>query len=172
MIVSLIVAVAENGVIGADNALPWRLPDDMKWFRRHTLGKPVVMGRKTFESIGSRPLPERPNIVMTRDPSFAAPGCAVVDSPQAALAAAGDSEEVMVIGGESVFRAFLARADRLYLTRVNAVVEGDTLFPDTDAAEWREVLREEHPADLRHAHAFTILILERRSPGRARPGAD
>jgi len=162
MIVSLIAAVSENGVIGADNALPWRLPDDMKWFRRHTLGKPIVMGRRTFESFGGRPLPERLNVVMTRDAGFSAPGCVVVDSAHAALAAAGDADEVMVIGGESVFRAFADRVDRVYLTRVHAELSGDTRFPDLDLSSWRELHREEHPADARHAHAFTFLILERR----------
>lgn len=161
MIVSLMVAVAENGIIGADNALPWRLPDDMKWFRRHTIGKPVIMGRKTFESLGARPLRDRPNIVMTRDKDFAAPGCIVVDSVQAALAAAGDADEAMVIGGESVFAAFLERTDRVYLTRVHAEIEGDTRFPELDFSRWRELCREEHAADERHEYAFTFFILDR-----------
>ena len=162
MIVSFIVALSENSVIGAGNRLPWRLPDDMKWFRRHTLGKPMIMGRRTFESFGSRPLPERPNIILTRTPGFSAPGCIIVESPAAALAAAAPAPEVMVIGGEAVFRLYLDQVERLYLTRVHATIDGDTSFPATNTSEWAETYREEHPADARHAYAFSWVILEKR----------
>ena len=159
-VLSLIVAVADNGVIGDGNRLPWRLPEDMRWFRRRTTGKPVVMGRKTYESIG-RPLPERTNIVLTRDPGYRVPGCTVVGDIDQALAAAGEAEEVMVMGGAEVYRQLLPRAGRLYLTRVHAAPDGDAWFPEIDPESWREVEREDHPADADHAVAYSFLILER-----------
>lgn len=161
MIVSLIWAMAEDRVIGADNALPWRLPADMKWFRRHTLGKPVVMGRRTFESFGGRPLPERTNIVVTRDRDYRAEGALVVHDIDAALAAAGDAEEVMVIGGARFYAAMLPRADRLYVTLVHGRFEGDARFPKLDWSAWREVAREEHAPDERNACAMSFLVYER-----------
>lgn len=160
MRITLVAAVAKNGVIGRDGDLPWRLPDDLQAFKRLTLGKPVVMGRKTWESIG-RPLPERLNVVMTRSEGFAAPGASVVSSAEAALELLADQAEVMVIGGGAIYRQFLGRADRIYLTEVDAEIDGDVTFPDLDAAEWVEVSREHHPADERHAHAFTLVRLDR-----------
>jgi dihydrofolate reductase len=160
--ISIIVAMAEDNVIGIENRLPWRLPEDMAWFRRHTLGKTVVMGRSTYESIG-RPLPERRNVIITRDPAFTAPGCVVAHSLDEALAAAGEGE-VMVIGGASVYRQLLPRADRLYLSEVHAHIDGDAWFPPIDRREWRETERHEHPADARHAHAINFVILERIHP--------
>lgn len=160
MLVSLIVAIADNGVIGAENALPWRLPEDMRWFRRQTTGKPVVMGRKTHESIG-RPLPERTNIVLTRDPDYRVAGCTVVHDIDQALAAAGDAGEVMVMGGAEVYRQFLPRARRLYLTRVHMQPEGDAAFPAIEPEQWREVERDDRRPDADHAVAYSFLVLER-----------
>jgi dihydrofolate reductase len=166
--VSLIAAVAENGVIGRDGALPWHLPDDLKRFRALTTGHHVVMGRRTHESIG-RPLPNRTNLVLSRDPAFRAAGCRVVRSLDAALdlaRAAGD-DEAFVIGGEAVYVRALAIADRIYLTRVGVSVAGDARFPELDDRDWREIAREEHAADERHAHPFALCILDRR--GSAKP---
>jgi dihydrofolate reductase len=156
----MVAAVAENGVIGRDGGLPWRLPDDSKFFRRCTMGKAVLMGRLTFESIG-KPLPGRRNIVVTSNTDFEAPGCTVVDSLEAGLAAAADEQEVVIMGGAAFYREGLPLAERLYLTRVHAKVVGDVYFPDLDPTEWRTVESHDHPADDRHAHAFTASILER-----------
>jgi dihydrofolate reductase len=165
--VSIVVAVARNGVIGRDNALPWRLPTDRRHFRRLTLGKPVIMGRLTWESIG-RPLDRRSNIVVTRDRRYAAPGCRVVHSFEEALEAARPAEEVLVVGGAEIYAEALGVADRIYLTRVEAEVEGDTYFPDLPPGEWREVESEALDADQRNAHAMRFITLERagRSAGR------
>ena len=160
MRVSLIAAVAANGVIGADGALPWHLPDDFRWFKTKTLGKPVVMGRKTWDSLAGA-LPGRQNIVLTRQSGYVAPGATVVDSCKAAEAAAGDSGELMVIGGGEIFQFFLPHASRIYLTRVDAEVEGDARFPAIDPAEWRLVSSEFHAADARHAHAFQFEVYDR-----------
>ncbi len=160
--ISTIVAMAENRVIGIENRLPWHLPGDMKWFRRHTLGKPVVMGRKTFESLG-RPLPERTNVVVTADASYRADGAVVVHSIDEAMVAAGSAEEVMIIGGESFYRQLLPRSQRLYLTLVHAAPAGDAWFPEFDWAEWQEVERTDCGADERNPYAYSFLILERRS---------
>ena len=161
MIISLIAAMADNRVIGIENRLPWKLPADMKWFRKHTLGKPVVMGRKTFESFGGRTLPDRPNIVVTSDRSYAIDGATVVYSIDEALSAAGDVEEVMIIGGASFYEQMLPQADRFYLTLVHADVEGDAWFPEFDLAEWQEVERHDFDADENNAHAYSFTILER-----------
>lgn len=160
MKISLIAAMADNGVIGIDNGLPWDLPADMKWFRRHTLGKPVLMGRKTFDSIG-RPLPQRRNIVVSREAGLTLPGCEVVQSIDAALQLCADEAEVMVIGGASFYAQMLPLADRLYLTRVHAQVEGDAWFPDIDADQWREIERIDHPADAANAYSCSFVILAR-----------
>jgi dihydrofolate reductase len=161
MTVSLVVAASKNNVIGRDGELPWHLPEDLRHFRRITTGKPVIMGRKTFESIG-RPLPDRHNIVMTRDPDYAAEGCDVVDSVAEALDVAGDADEVMVIGGGQVYRDFLPRADRIYMTRVQAEVQGDTRFPRIEGNAWRLVSAEHHAADEKHEFAFEMMVFERR----------
>lgn len=157
---SLLVAVAENGVIGRQNDLPWRLPDDLKRFKALSLGKPVIMGRRTYESIG-RPLPQRANIVVSRQPGLAIEGCIVVGSLDEALAAAREAPEILVIGGAEIFREALPRANRIYLTRVHADVEGDVHFPALAPDQWRELDVEHHPADERHAHAFSFILLER-----------
>jgi dihydrofolate reductase len=167
MRVSIIVAVAHNGVIGRDGDLPWRLPADLRFFKRVTMGHHLVMGRKTWASIG-RPLPGRTMVVLTRDPGLVIPGAQVVHAlPEAlALARAAGDPEAFVIGGAEVFARALLLADRLYLTRVYADVEGDVRFPELDEHAWVEVAREEHAADEQHAFAFAFCTLERRG---ARP---
>ena len=159
--ISLIVAVSENNVIGSGGELPWRLSDDLKRFKAVTMGKPIVMGRKTYESIG-RPLPGRQNIVITGQAGFDAPGCDVVDSKEAALAAARDAGEAMVIGGSQVYALFLPDAGRLYLTRVHAEIEGDTHFPDVASDDWRLVADEAHQADERNEYDYSFRTYERR----------
>jgi dihydrofolate reductase len=163
MRISIVVAVAANGVIGRDNALPWHLPADLRHFREITLGKPVVMGRRTYESIG-RPLQGRVNIVVTRRPAFRAPGCVVVNSAEAALRAARGAAEVMVIGGATLYAELLPRATRIYLTLVHAVMDGDTRFPELPGDEWVEAEREDHEPDARNPCPFSFLLLERRTP--------
>ena len=160
MIRSLVVAMARNRVIGRDNALPWRLPADLAHFKKVTMGHPIVMGRRTYESIG-KPLPGRKNIVVTRNRAFQAPGCTVVQSLEDAWKAAGDAEEVCVIGGTSLFEEALPIADVIHLTQVEAVVEGDTYFPEFDRSQWREKEIARHDADARHAYPIRILELER-----------
>jgi dihydrofolate reductase len=160
---TIIVAVADNGVIGSGNQLPWRLPDDLKRFKALSLGKPVVMGRKTFDSIG-RPLPGRTNIVISRQPGLEIPGCRVVASIEEALEAAQPAPEVVIVGGADIYRQVLPQVTTIHLTRVHADVAGDVLFPELQAHEWREVAKEYHPADERHAHAFTFCTLERVAP--------
>jgi dihydrofolate reductase len=167
MILSLVVAMARNRVIGRDNKLPWKLPKDLAYFKRVTMGHPVVMGRRTWQSIG-KPLPGRDNIVVTRNPAFVAPGATVVTSLDAAWRAAGDAAEACVIGGTSLFAEALPIADRIHLTEVDAVVEGDTFFPEFDRSRWVEHEVERHAADDRHAYPFRIVVLERRAPGQRR----
>jgi dihydrofolate reductase len=154
--------VADNGVIGRDGALPWHLPDDLKHFRAVTWGKPVLMGRRTFDSIG-KPLPGRRNLVLSRAaaPLHAGPGVQTVASFEEAVHAAADAPELCVIGGADVFALALPRAERAYLTRVHAQVPGDVSFPLAALQGWRELSRAEHPADHRHSLAMTFLILER-----------
>jgi dihydrofolate reductase len=161
MIITLIVAVADSGVIGRDNGLPWHLPEDLKRFKRLTLGKPIIMGRRTYDSIG-KPLPGRENIVVTRDPNYRPPGVSVVHDPEAALGAAGAADEVMVIGGAELFRVFLPRARRIHLTRVHGDIAGDVMWPALDSRDWQVVEREGHDSDERHAFAMTFEVWERR----------
>jgi len=156
-LISLIVAMAQNGVIGRDNSLPWRLPEDLKRFRSFTLGKPILMGRKTFESIG-RPLPER-----TRDRSWFARGVTVVHSLSEAVAQAGASEELVAIGGAEIYRLLLPLARRMYLTHVHADVPGDITFPEFDSTQWADVECSSQPADAAHAYPLTFVTLERRN---------
>jgi dihydrofolate reductase len=166
MELAIIVAAAENGVIGKNNALPWRIPADMRYFKRTTMGKPIVMGRKTFESIG-KPLPGRTNIVITRNSAFVAEGVKVVSSLDEALKLAEDiavadgAEELVVIGGAEIYRSAMPRADRLYLTEVHASVEGDALLPEIDWAHWREVGRERYQAESPGEHDFSFVRYER-----------
>ena len=158
--ISIIVAASENGVIGVNGNLPWRLSDDLRHFKAVTMGKPIVMGRKTWDSIG-RPLPGRQNIVITRQAGFVAPGCTVVPSTKEAVAAAGDAEEIMVIGGSQVYASFLSGADRVYLTRVHAEIEGDAYFPPLDQVAWRLVSDERHAADDRNEFDYSFRLYER-----------
>ncbi len=166
MIISLIVAVGENGVIGNQGGLPWRLSSDLKTFRRLTMGKPIVMGRRTFQSIG-KPLDGRDNIVVSRDPYFAPGGVTVLTSfdeamiVARALARTGGSDEVMVIGGAELYEAALPKANRIYWTAVAASPDGDTHFPALDPAHWREVSSEPLPQGPRDEFAATLRVLER-----------
>jgi len=158
---SLVVAMSRNRVIGRNNALPWRLPADLAFFKRTTLGHPVIMGRRTYESIG-KPLPGRVNIVVTGRRGFAAPGCIVVHSMEEAYRAAGEVPEVAIIGGSAIFEEALPHADVIYLTEVDADVQGDVYFPPFDRSRFRETELERHAADERHAYPFRILKLERK----------
>jgi dihydrofolate reductase len=160
--VTLIVAMTDDGVIGIDGQLPWRLPEDLRRFKAATLGKPVVMGRKTFESIG-RPLPQRHNIVLTRQVGFSArdPAVTVVTTLEAALQAAGDVPEVMIIGGAEIYQLALPLAQRIILTRVHANVQGDTHFSPLDPKAWRVASSESYAADEKHAYSMTFEDLER-----------
>jgi dihydrofolate reductase len=160
--IALVVAVAENGVIGQAGALPWRIPEDLKRFKALTVGKPVIMGRKTWDSLPRKPLPGRHNIVMTRDPSFHADGATAAHSLDDALAlAAKDSpDEIMIIGGEAVFAAALPFAERIHLTEVAAAPKGDAFMPRFDAAQWRETSRE-GPYDA-NGLAYSFVTLQRR----------
>jgi len=166
-IVSLVYAISKNGVIGRDGGLPWRLKSDMALFKQITLFKPVIMGRKTWDSLPKKPLPGRLNVVLSRDGSFEPHGALVCEGIDEALqiareqAADDGAEEVCVIGGAGVFAAALPKAKRLYVTEVDAVVEGDTHLPPLDESQWREVSREAHPAGPEDDHAFVFRVLER-----------
>lgn len=160
-----------NGIIGRDNALPWRLPEDLKHFKAVTMGKPMLMGRRTFESIG-RALPGRTNVVLTRDRSWQAPpDVLVAHCLESALRAVGDAPELAVIGGAEIFALLLPQCSRIYLTEVHADVHGDTRFPALAAAEWREVERREYAADARNLHALTFVTLERTNARQRSPQA-
>ncbi len=162
LLISLIVAMAQNGVIGRENSLPWRLPQDLKRFRAFTLGKPILMGRKTFESIG-QPLPGRTNLVLTRDRSWFAHGVIVVHSVEEALTRAASSDELIAIGGAEIYRLVLPVARRIYLTHVHADVPGDITFPEFDPTQWADVECSTQPADDEHAYPLTFMTLERRN---------
>ena len=165
--IALMVAVAANGVIGRDNALPWHLPEDLQHFRRTTMGKPIIMGRKTFESIG-RPLPGRPNIVVTGTPGWSVEGVSVVGSVPAALqrgrelALSAGADELVVIGGATIYAAALPLADRLYVTEVHADVAGDTWFAPVDGALWKEMTRECHAPSNDNPYPYAFVLYERR----------
>ncbi|MDJ0904910.1 MAG: dihydrofolate reductase [Woeseiaceae bacterium] len=160
--ISLIVAASANNVIGKQGDLPWRLSDDLKRFKALTMGKPIVMGRKTWESIG-RPLPGRQNIVITRQEDFVAGGCDVVASPEAAIDAAGDAEEIMIIGGSHIYEAFLPVAGRIYLTRVEADIEGDAYLPEVNTKQWVMTSAERRPADENNDFDVEYRVLDRLS---------
>ena len=162
MIKSLVVARARNGVIGRDNRLPWRLPGDLAYFKRVTMGHPIIMGRRTWESIG-KALPGRRNIVVSRNADYRAEGAIVVGSLAEAWRAAGDAEEACVIGGTSLFAEALPQADRIHLTEVDADVPGDTFFPPFERGQWKESEVALQPRDERHEHPFRIVVLERRA---------
>lgn len=162
MRISLIVARAGNGVIGKDGAVPWRISADMKYFKQSTLGKPIVMGRKTFQSLG-RPLPERLNIVVSRDKSFRAEGVTVVHSLDEALSAAAgqDALEVMIIGGAEIYKQALPQVERIYLTEVHGDVDGDTFFPELEKGAWQEVSRDFVSRGEKASHDCSFVILQR-----------
>jgi len=161
MIISFVVAMGRNRVIGKNNSLPWNMPADMKRFRELTTGKPVIMGRKTFQSIG-RPLPKRKNIVLTREKDYVAEGCIVVHSIDSALEAAETSDEAMVIGGSQVFREFFPIARRIYLTIIEHDFDGDVSFPEYDHSEWKVTLSRKHKKDKENPYDYTFINLERR----------
>lgn len=160
MLFSCIVAVAENDVIGRGNQLPWHLPADLRRFKALTMGKPMIMGRKTFDSIG-RPLPGRTSIVVSRQPTLSIAGCIVVGSLSEAIAAAGQAPEITLIGGAELFRQALPSIDVIHLTRVHAQVPGDVFFPPLVPAQWRSTLLARHAADENHAYAFSFMELRR-----------
>lgn len=160
MIISFVVAMGKNRVIGKDNSLPWEMPADMKRFKELTTEKPIIMGRKTFESIG-RPLPNRTNIIITRDENYKAEGCIVVHSIDEALKAAEGNEEVMVIGGAQIYKEFLPTANKIYLTIIDNDFEGDAYFPEYNEDEWKEVKREKHEADKENKYSYTFIDLQR-----------
>ena len=164
--ISIIVAMAKNRVIGAKGAIPWHLPEELKRFKHLTLGHHIIMGRKTWESIG-RPLPGRTSVIVTRQRGYRVPGAKVVHSLDEAIAACGADDEIFVIGGAELYAQAFSRAGRLYLTTVNAETPGDTLMPDYAAGDWREVSAESYPADDRHRYAFRCAVYERagRAPG-------
>ncbi|WP_421272370.1 type 3 dihydrofolate reductase [Aeromonas taiwanensis] len=164
MQISMIAAMAHDRVIGLDNQMPWHMPADLAHFKRVTLGKPVLMGRKTFESIG-RPLPGRRNLVISRNAGFNAPGIEVfssIDEVLATLSEIGTPDELMVIGGGHLYGQLLPRADRLYLTRIDLAVAGDTRFPAFDDEQWRLVESEAHPADEKNPHPYCFETWQRR----------
>ena len=159
--ISYVVAVSKNGVIGREGGLPWHISSDLKRFKEITMGKPVVMGRKTWDSLPRKPLPGRRNIVITRQSGFRAEGAEVVTTPEAAIELCGDAPEIAVIGGGEVYRLFWPHVNRLYLTEVDLEVAGDTHFPAVDPAHWREVAREVHPKGEKDSAGFTLRTLDR-----------
>jgi dihydrofolate reductase len=163
MKISLIVAMGENRVIGVDNRMPWHLSSDLKRFKRITMGKPLIMGRRTHESIG-RPLPSRKNIVLTSDPTYVAPGCVVVHSLEDAFETA-DADEIMVIGGSTLYEELLPKADRLYLTLIHRAFAGDTFFPQLKWDEWTEIEHLDVEDDPDSGLSYSFLILERKTAG-------
>lgn len=162
MRISAIVAISENRAIGLNNQLPWHLPADLKHFKKITLGHPILMGRKTYESIG-KPLPGRCNVVITRDVDFVAPGCVVANSVDTALSSAGYSNEVFVIGGAALFQQMLPMTKRIYLTVIHHFFEGDVFFPKLNMDEWVERKREDFQADEINKYDYSFIMLEKKS---------
>jgi dihydrofolate reductase len=160
MLIAIIAAMDRNRLIGDGDRLPWRLPADMRRFRALTMGKPIIMGRRTHESIG-KALPGRRNIVLSRNADYRAPGCAVASDLEEALSMCIDEQELMIIGGAQLYKEALARAHRLYLTLLHASFSGDTWFPEYDYRQWREVSREDHEAGADSPCAFSFVDLER-----------
>lgn len=157
----MIAAMGDNREIGLNNELLWKMPADMKHFRETTMGKPIIVGRKTYESFGAKPLPGRLNIVITRDANYDGNGATVVTSIQQALEAASDVEEVMVIGGASFYEQFLPQANRLILTYVHSSFEADAFFPEIDFSQWKEITREDHSADEKNQFSYSFVTYER-----------
>ncbi|MSR13868.1 MAG: dihydrofolate reductase [Gammaproteobacteria bacterium] len=160
MAINIIVAMAEHRVIGRGGTLPWHLPADLGRFKQITMGHRIVMGRLTYESIG-RPLPGRTSIVVTTRANYQAPGCVVSDSFDAALNAASDKTEIMVIGGHALYQVALPVAQRIYLTEIDAEIDGDVYFPEFDRTVWRETSREAHSCDAAHLYSYSFVVLER-----------
>lgn len=158
--ISIIVAMAENRAIGIENRLPWSLPADLRRFRSLTMGHHMLMGRKTFESIG-KPLPGRTSVIITRQPDFSAPDCIVANAPDAAIAACGDDPEIFVIGGADLYRQALNFANRIYLTLVHAQIDGDAFFPALPDAEWEEIGREKFGRDEKHAYDYDFIVYDK-----------
>lgn len=152
--------MSENRVIGINNKLPWHLPADLRHFRRLTTGHPVIMGRRNYESIG-KPLPNRTNIVVTRNPDYRAAGCLVTHSLDDAMNSAGNDSEIFIIGGAEIYRQAFDRANRIYLTLIHARIEGDTYFPEFEGPPWREISRERHERDENNPYPFSFLTYER-----------
>lgn len=161
MNLAIIVATDKAGLIGKDNDLPWKLSADLQYFRRVTMGKPIIMGRKTHESIG-RPLPGRKNIIISSNEDYKVASCDVCHSVEQALVACGDVEEAMVMGGASLYKVFLPHANKLYLTLVDAELEGDTWFPEWDRNDWLQISREDHPADDKNDYPYSFIVYQRK----------
>ncbi len=159
---SMIAAMGKNRVIGKDNDMPWHLPADLQHFKKTTLGSPIIMGRKTYDSIG-RPLPGRLNIILSRNTTLEIEGCSVVDSLDKALTLAQEStkDEVFITGGAHLYNKFLKEADRLYLTLIDEAFDGDTYFPDYTQLNWQEISREDHQADDQNPHNYSFVILDK-----------
>lgn len=161
MNISIIAAVSRNNVIGHKNALPWHLPEDMKYFQKITMGKPVIMGGKTFESIG-KALPKRTNIILSKDEKYKASGCVIAHSIEEALKIASkENKEIMIIGGESTYKQFLPLANKMYLTFIDADFKGDTYFPEYNKKEWKEIERTDHLADEKNLYPYSFVVLVR-----------
>jgi len=160
MIISFIVAMGRNREISNKGKLPWHMPTDLKYYRDMTRGKTIIMGRKTLDSM-KRPMPDRVNIVMTRDKNFKAEGCIIVHSVDEALKAAGNVDEVMVTGGADIFKLFFPKADRIYLTKIDGDFEADVFFPEFDIKEWKETSYEEHEKDAENPYDYVFVVLER-----------
>lgn len=156
MIISLVAAAAENNIIGKENALPWRLPADLKFFKNLTMGHTMIMGRKTFQSVG-KPLPGRKTIIITRDRSFAAEGCIVLGSLSEAFEYCKNEEEIFVVGGAEIYHQSLPLSDKIYLTRVHGIFAGDTYFPEIPPNEWKELSREEFRADEKNIYPYSFI---------------
>jgi dihydrofolate reductase len=159
-VISIIVAMAKNRVIGANGAIPWHLPGELKRFKSITMGHHIIMGRRTWESIG-RPLPGRTAVIVTRQRQYAVPGARIAHTLDAAIAACDSDDEIFVIGGAELYAQALPRAARLYLTTVDAEVAGDTVMPEFDMRDWREVSISSYPADERHRYPFRCVVYER-----------
>lgn len=159
MRISAILAMSENRVIGNNNKLPWHLPADLKHFKNLTMGHPILMGRKTYESIG-RPLPGRSNIVITHDPNYQAPGCIVVQSIEDALAAAKDADEIFIIGGAAIFQEMLSYVQRIYLTLIHQQINGDTFFPALDVNQWKEIEKVDYTEDTNNPYSYSFIVLD------------
>ncbi len=160
-LISFIWGQDRNRLIGCNNSLPWRLPADMAWFKKSTMGKPILMGRKTYESIG-RPLPGRTNLILSRQTDFLIDGCTVVHSLDDAKSAVPDADEVMVMGGAEIYALLFNQAERLYITEIDAEFEGDAWFPEFDRGQWKEIFRESHQPHEKNAYPYAFIILERK----------